>query len=115
MSTYFFGQSSKDSKWYFRLKDNNNETILASTEGYNARQSCLIGIDSVKRHSPYDQYYKKFIGHDSKHYFTLYASNGEPIGKSEGYNSSTGRDNGVANCKKEAPTASVKELTGSFA
>lgn len=115
MATYFFGQSSKDSKWYFRLRDNNNETILSSTEGYNSRQSCLNGIDSVKKHSLYEHNYRTFIGNDSKYYFTLKASNGEPIGKSEGYNSSYGRDQGKENCKKEAPYASVKEVTGSFA
>ena len=35
MSAFFYGQSSKDSNWYFRLRDNNHEIILASTEGYS--------------------------------------------------------------------------------
>jgi uncharacterized protein YegP (UPF0339 family) len=91
--------------------DNNNETILASTEGYNTKQGCLNGIDSVKKHSPYDQSYRKFPGADLKYYFTLQASNGEAIGKSEGYNTSSGRDRGIDNCKKEAPYAGIRELT----
>src|SRR5690242_13138193 len=98
MSTYYYGQSSRDSKWYFRLRDNNNEIILSSTEGYNTKQGCLNGIESVKKHSPYDQYYNTFIGADNNYYFTLHASNGEPIGKSEGYKSSYGRDQGKENC-----------------
>lgn len=113
MAKFYFGQSAKNSQWYFRLKDNNNEIILSSSEGYVTRQACLNGVDSVKRHSPYDQYYKTFIGGDSKYYFTLYASNGEAIGKSEGYNSSSGRDQGKENCKREAPTATVHEIIGS--
>jgi uncharacterized protein YegP (UPF0339 family) len=115
MATYFYGQSSKDLKWYFRLKDNNNETILASTEGYNSKQGCLNGIDSVKKHSPHEPYYKSFVGQDLKYYFSLHAANGEKIGKSEAYNSSQGRDKGKENCKREAPFASVKEIIGSFA
>jgi uncharacterized protein len=114
MSTFYFGRSPRDSKYYFRLKDTNNETILSSTEGYNTREGCLNGIGSVQRHSPYDQYYRTFIGADNKYYFTLQASNGEPIGKSEGYNTVQGRDNGKNNCKKEAPTAAIKELTAPF-
>lgn len=114
MSKFYYGQSSKNSQWYFRLKDNNNETILTSSEGYNSRQGCLNGIDSVKRHSPYEQYYKSFTGTDMKYYFTLYAANGEAIGKSEGYNSSYGRDMGKDNCKREAPTATVHEVVGAY-
>lgn len=114
MAKFFYGQSSKDLKWYFRLKDNNNETILSSTEGYNTKQGCLNGIDSVKRHAPFDQYYKTFLGNDGKYYFTLHASNHEPIGKSEGYNTSSGRDQGKENCKREAPTATVHEVIGAY-
>lgn len=111
MATFFYGQSPRDSRWYFRLRDNNNEIILASTEGYNSKQACLNGIDSVKRHSPSDQHYRKFSGGDLKYYFTLHASNSEPIGRSEGYNSASGRDRGIENCKRDAPGASTVELS----
>jgi uncharacterized protein len=114
MGTFYYGQSSKDLKYYFRLKDGNNETILSSTEGYNTKQGCLNGIDSVKRNAPYDHNYKKFIGNDMKYYFTLHAANGEPIGKGEGYNSSYNRDRGIENCKSEAPSASLREVTPHF-
>ncbi len=114
MAKFFYGQSSKNLQWYFRLKDNNNETILSSTEGYMTKQGCLNGIDSVKKHSPHEQYYKSFLGADSKYYFTLLATNREPIGKSEGYNTSAGRDKGKENCKNEAPTATVHELTSAY-
>jgi uncharacterized protein YegP (UPF0339 family) len=114
MATYFYGQSTKDQKWYFRLKDNNNETILSSTEGYNSKQGCLNGIDSCKQHSGQDQYYSCFQGADRKYYFSLQAANGEKIGKSEGYDSAYGRDKGKENCKQEGPYASIKEVSGNF-
>src|SRR5687768_518175 len=114
MATYYYGQSSKDSKWYFTLVDNNNKTILTSTEGYNNKQGCLNGIDSVKKHSGSHQYYNSFLGTDAKYYFSLHAANNEKIGKSEGYDTAYGRDRGKENCKQEGPYASVKELIGSY-
>jgi uncharacterized protein YegP (UPF0339 family) len=114
MATYLYGQSTRDQKWYFRLIDNNREIILSSTEGYNSKQGCLNGIDSVRQHSGHDQYYQSFQGMDSKYYFTLHASNGEKIGKSEGYNSAYGRDKGKENCKQEGPYSLVKEIAGSY-
>ena len=115
MATYYYGQSTRDNKWYFRLQDNNNEIILSSTEGYNTKQGCLNGIDSVKKHSGTDSNYKSFTGTDGKYYFSLQAVNGEKIGKSEGYSTAYGRDRGKENCKQEGPYASVKEVTGSYA
>lgn len=110
MGIFYYGPSSKNNKWYFRLRDSNNEIILASTEGYETKQGCLVGIESVKQHSPYDSYYKRFSGSDGKSYFTLHASNGEAIGKSEGYNSNVGRENGITNCKVEAPRSTLTQI-----
>lgn len=114
MASYYYGLSTKDNKWYFRLKDNNNETILSSTEGYYSKQACLNGIDSVKRHSGSDSNYKSFVGNDNRYYFSLHAINGEKIGKSEAYNTAYSRDRGKENCKQEGPFASTKEVVGSY-
>jgi uncharacterized protein len=88
----------------------NNEIILASTEGYDGEAACQKGIASTKANAPYDENYKKFEGRDGKYYFTLRAGNSEPISRSEGYTTASGRDKGIENCKKEAPGASVKKL-----
>lgn len=114
MATYYYGKSLKDGKYYFRLKDDNNETILHSNQGYETRQGCIDGIASVRSNSPYDHNYSRFVGTDGKSYFHLNASNGRIIGQSEGYSSNYARDKGVENCKKEAPYASEKEVTGSY-
>ena len=110
MSAFYYGKSRNDQQYYFRLRDNNNETILSSTEGYQTEQACLTGIAAVKKNAPEDSNYKRFNGTDAKYYFTLRASNYEPIGKSEGYNTAQSRDGGIENCKKEAPGAEVKKL-----
>ena len=110
-STFEYWKSTKDSQYWFHLKeDGNHEIILSSTEGYKSEQACLNGIASTKQNAPYDQNYDKLTGRDGKYYFTLKAGNGEPVSKSEGYNNSYSRDKGIENCKYEAPRASVKKI-----
>lgn len=112
MATYEYGQSSRDKKFYFKLIEGNNKTILASTEQYETEQACLKGINSVKANAHADSNYRRFIGSDDQYYFTLRAAgNYEPIGKSEGYPSEYNRDRGLENCKKDAPTAGTKKIT----
>jgi len=41
----------KAGKYRFRLKAANGE-IIAVSEGYNSKESCVNGIDSVKKNAP---------------------------------------------------------------
>ena len=100
----------KDSQFYFNLKSGNGEIILGS-EGYALKQSCNDGIASVKKHAPYDGYYERKFSSSGQYYFVLKASNGQTIGKSQMYASAQGRDNGIEAVKKEAPYASIEDLT----
>ena len=43
--------------------------------------------------------------------FNLKATNGQVIGTSESYESTSGRDNGIESVKKNAPGAETKDLT----
>ena len=102
-------KSSKNGQFYFRLKAGNGEIILAS-EGYIAKDGCRNGIDSVKRHSPYDYNYQRLFANNGQYYFTLRAANGQVIGNSELYVSSQGRENGIESVKRNAPLAVVVDL-----
>ena len=110
-ATFEYWQSSKDSQYWFHLRENGNrEIIIASTEGYKTEQGCRNGIDSTKRNAPFDPSYDKFIGRDAKYYFTLRAGNNEPVSRSEGYDTAYNRERGIENCKVEAPKAPVKKI-----
>lgn len=110
-STFEYWVSKKDSQYWFHLKENGNrKIILASTEGYKSEQGCLNGIASTKANAPWNHNYSKFQGTDGGYYFTLKASNNEPVSRSEGYETALGRDRGIDNCKVEAPQADVKKL-----
>ena len=48
----------KAGEYRFRLKARNGE-IIAVSEGYKAKASCLNGIDSVRRNAPEAQIVKE--------------------------------------------------------
>ncbi len=97
-------------QFYFNLKADNFKTVLAS-EGYITKASCQNGIDSVKANSPDDKRYDRKTSTNNKYYFNLTATNGQVIGKSEMYETESGRDNGIDVVKEIAPNATVEDET----
>lgn len=102
--------TDKRGEFRFRLKASNGQNILAS-EGYKAKSSCENGIDSVKKNSQDDSKYERLESKSGQPYFNLKASNGQVIGTSETYSSNSAMENGIASVKKNAPSASVDDLT----
>ena len=70
----------------------------------------MNGIESVRKNSQDDSKFDRKISSNGKHYFNLKASNGQVIGTSEMYESSSGMENGIASVKTNAPNASVVEV-----
>jgi uncharacterized protein YegP (UPF0339 family) len=95
-------------EYQFDLKASNGEGILTS-EGYSSKSGCEGGIDSVRRNSQDDTKFEKKTSSNDKYYFVLKAINGQQIGKSEMYESSSGRDNGIVSVQKNAPDATVDD------
>ncbi|MAT90254.1 YegP family protein [Marixanthomonas ophiurae] len=93
----------------FRLKAGNGQNILAS-EGYSSKAGCENGIESVRKNSQDDSRYDRKKSSNGKHYFNLKASNGQVIGTSEMYESSSGMENGIDSVKTNAPDAEVVEV-----
>ncbi|ANF50278.1 hypothetical protein A0O34_07005 [Chryseobacterium glaciei] len=97
-------------EYQFNLKASNGQTILVS-EGYNMKSSCLNGINAVKQNSQMDERFERKTSSNSKYYFNLKAINGEIIGTSEMYESSSARDNGIESVKVNSRTASIDDFT----
>ena len=97
-------------EFQFNLKAGNGQTILTS-EGYSTKASCENGIESVKRNAQDDGRYELKTSSNGKFYFTLKASNGQVIGMSEMYESSSSRDNGIASVKSNATDATIDDQT----
>jgi len=104
----FIIKAGSNGQYYFSLKADNGQKILSS-EGYTTKSACQNGIDSVKTNSKDDSKYDKKTSSNGKYYFNLKSSNGQIIGTSEMYESESGRDNGIASVKSNAPGASVNE------
>lgn len=98
----------RNGEFQFNLKANNHQVILTS-EGYSTKAACQNGIESVRVNSKDDSKFDRKTAKNGKHYFNLKAGNGQIIGTSEMYESSSGRDNGIASVKTNAPKAEIED------
>ena len=103
-------KSPKDNQYYWRLRAANGEIVLRS-EGYKTKQSAERGINSVRVHSPNDEYYTRFKAKNDEFAFNLKAANHEIIGWGETYKTKQGRDHGIEVVKRIAPEAPIEDLT----
>jgi uncharacterized protein YegP (UPF0339 family) len=110
MAGKFVTSVGKDGKHYFVLKAGNGETILQS-QGYAAEKSCANGIESVRKNSQESKRFEKKTATNGKFFFTLNATNGQIIGKSQMYKTEKGRNNGIDSVGRNAPDARVVEAT----
>ena len=104
-------KNAKNGQTFFRLKASNGQIILAS-EMYNAKESALNGIESVRKNSPIAEHYSKLTSKDGSFYFTLKAANSQVIGNSEMYESEKSRDEGIDSVMRNAPDATLVEVAG---
>ncbi len=102
--------TDKAGEFRFRLKAGNGQIILAS-EGYKQRASADNGIESVRKNAPEDGRYERSKTKNGKYRFNLKATNGQVIGTSETYESSSSRENGIESVKTNAPGATIKNPT----
>lgn len=110
MAAKFELAKSTNGKFFFRLKAANGEPIL-SGEMYESKAGAQGGIESVKKNAPADERYERKTSASGQPFFTLKAGNGESIGRSETYSSTSAMENGIESVKKNAPTAEVVDLS----
>ncbi|RDY61160.1 YegP family protein [Flagellimonas nanhaiensis] len=101
-------KTTNSGKTMFNLKAGNGQVILTS-EQYNSKSACENGIESVRTNSQNDDRFERKTAKDGSPYFNLKASNGQVIGKSEMYSSTSAMENGIASVKKNAPDADVDD------
>jgi len=101
-------KKDKAGKLRFNLKASNGQVILSS-EAYNSKSACDNGIESVRKNSQTDTMFEKKKAKNGSPYFNLKASNGQVIGASEMYSSTSAMENGISSVKKNAPKASIED------
>jgi uncharacterized protein YegP (UPF0339 family) len=106
MAARYEKYTGTNGQYYFRLIAGNNEKILRS-EGYVSAQGRDNGIASVRTNSHLDSRYARNRSSNGQYYFNLKGGNGEIIGTSEMYTSSSGMETGITSVKVNGPTAPV--------
>jgi uncharacterized protein YegP (UPF0339 family) len=102
----FHIKTDKAGEFRFNLVASNGQVILSS-EGYVRRDSCLKGIDSVRRHSTEDRFFERTIAADGRYHFNLKAANGEVIGTSQMYSGAQAMENGILSVRMNAADAAL--------
>ena len=110
MAGKFEISTRSNGEFQFNLLAGNGQVILSS-EGYAAKASCLNGVESVKKHSEDEHSFERLTAANGSPYFTLKASNGQIIGRSQMYSSSSARDNGIQSVMTHAPSALLNDKT----
>ena len=108
MAGKFVVFKGKDGQDYFRLKAGNGQVILSS-EGYKTRKACANGIESVRKNSQDPARFECREAKDGRTYFVLKASNGQEIGRSQMYKSTSGCSDGMKSVARSAADATVVE------
>lgn len=101
-------KTDKSGQFRFNLKAGNGQVILSS-EAYTTKSACENGIESVRTNSQDDNRFDRRTAKDGSPFFNLKASNGQVIGASEMYSSTSAMENGIASIKKNAPDAAVED------
>lgn len=102
--------TGENGQTYWRLKAGNGEVILTS-QGYKTKDAAQNGIDSVKTNAADDGRFERKDAKDGRAFFSLKAANGQIVGNSQMYESSSSCENGVASVMKNAPDAEVEDQT----
>src|SRR5260221_2096468 len=110
MAGSFVVEKGSSGKYRFNLRAGNNENILTS-EAYEAKASAENGIESVRKSSQDDARFARKTAKDDSPYFVLTATNGQVIGTSEMYSSTSAMENGIGSVKTNAPDAKVVDKT----
>lgn len=108
MSGYFELHESTDEKFVFNLKADNNEIILTS-QIYKTKQHALDGIESVRKNSSKDAQYTRKHSTAKQPFFVLNSTNGETIGSSQMYASSSAMESGIASVNANGATKTSKD------
>ncbi|MDD3738278.1 MAG: YegP family protein [Lentimicrobiaceae bacterium] len=105
----FVISTRKDGEFQFNLLADNGQIILSS-EGYKTKQSCMNGVESVRKNAAAERFETK-TAKNGKFHFVVKATNGQVVGSSQLYEAEAGMNNGIKSVMKNAPDATIDDQT----
>lgn len=109
MIGHFELKSVGKGRFGFNLKAGNGQVVFTSG-AYASKEAALAGIEAVKANALVDANFERKIAKNDEPYFVLKAANGEVLGRSEMYSSSSSMENGIKSVVTNAPAAKVTDL-----
>lgn len=103
-------QSKEDEKFYVTYVASNHEPILQGS-GHATKCDAEARIADIRVAAPCAANYERFNAQDGKPMFRLVNSDGIKLGRSETYESTAARDNGIVACQKYICDAYVIDKT----
>ena len=110
MQSKFEIKRASNGQYHFNLKAGNG-TVILSSELYQEKRSAEHGIAAVRANAANDSRYERRTARNGEPYFVLKAANGEIVGKSEMYSSTTAMEHGIDSVKRNAHEARTDDLT----
>ncbi len=118
----FVWKTTPSGKFRFNLKASNGQ-VIATSESYNSKESCMNGIESVRKNGTAhieDQTvegyavlthpkYEVYVDKAGEFRFRLKARNGEILVTGEGYKKKDSCMNGIDSIGRHAPDALLEE------
>lgn len=110
MTAHFEIKNAGNGRFVFNLKAGNGEIIL--TSGIHAtKDAATAAIAETKVSAANDALFERKVGKNDKPYFVLKSAAGDVLGRSEMYSSSKSLENGIASVTRNAPTATITDVT----
>lgn len=110
MSAHFKLQDAADGRFHFNLVAGNGGVILTSGL-FDSKDDALVAIELARTSAGIDTRFERKVAKNKERYFLLKAESGEVLGRSETYASPSSMENGIRSVVKNAPVATVKDLT----
>jgi len=110
MAARYVIKESSNGQFMFVLKAGNNEVILTS-ELYVQKRGAENGVASVRDNAAQDARFDRRVSKAGEPYFVLKAGNGEIIGTSEMYSSTSSMRKGIASVRKNSQFAAIDDWT----
>jgi uncharacterized protein len=95
-----------NAKFMFNLKAENHQVILTS-QLYEQKQSALAGITSVQGNGSDPKNFENKVSIAGEPYFVLKAQNGEIIGTSQMYSSTTALEIGISSVQTNSSSKDI--------
>lgn len=100
-------QSTKDKKFFFRLRNNKGDIVMKS-QGYSTKRTCMNGIESVRKNSQVAERFDAKVARNGKNFFNIVARNGQVVATSSRWDVKRSCSSNMTSVRKGAVKAKVE-------